>query len=194
MQHHFVIGRSTHPGLKRGKGPNQDSIGVAERSGGEAAYPMLILADGMGGYYGGEVASRMAVDTVKEIFSASDPDKTGLRAVLSDCIEGAHQKIGENAAADDLLSCMGSTIVLAVPTEQSVWIGNVGDSRAYLITAQGKIITSIILVCTLALVIVLGKLEELDDEEDENEEEEYGKTETDSNTDIIAKEGEWIEQ
>ena len=140
MQHHFVIGRSTHPGLKRGKGPNQDSIGVAERSGGEAAYPMLILADGMGGYYGGEVASRMAVDTVKEIFSASDPDKTGLRAVLSDCIEGAHQKIGENAAADDLLSCMGSTIVLAVPTEQSVWIGNVGDSRAYLITAQGKII------------------------------------------------------
>ena len=69
-----------------------------------------------------------------------------------------------------------------------------GYFSAWFMTAQGKIITSIILVCTLALVIVLGKLEELDDEEDENEEEEYGKTETDKNTDDIAKEGEWIEQ
>ena len=139
MPHRFVIGQAVDPGLKRGKGPNQDSIGVAETTCGETAYPMLILADGMGGYYGGEIASRTAVDTVKEIFSTSDPERSGFQAVLRECIEGAHQKIGENAASDDQLSFMGSTVVLAVPTEKSVWIGNVGDSRAYLITGQGKI-------------------------------------------------------
>lgn len=139
MQQRFVIGQAADPGLKRGKGPNQDSIGVAEPAGAELKAPMLILADGMGGYYGGEIASRMAIDTIKEIYSASDPEKTGFQAVLRECIDEAHRKIGENAAADDQLSFMGSTVVLAVPTEKSVWVGNVGDSRAYLITAQGKI-------------------------------------------------------
>jgi len=139
MQQRFVIGQATDPGLKRGKGPNQDSIGIAEQAGSETGCPMLILADGMGGYYGGEIASRTAVETVKEVYSASDPEKTGFQTVLSECIESAHRKIGENAAADELLSSMGSTVVLAVPTETSVWIGNVGDSRAYLITSQGKI-------------------------------------------------------
>ena len=139
MRQRFVIGQATDPGLKRGKGPNQDSIGIAELPGSETGCPMLILADGMGGYYGGEIASRTAVDTVKEVYSASDPEKTGFRTVLSGCIESAHRKIGENAAADEQLSCMGSTVVLAVPTETSVWIANVGDSRAYLITSRGKI-------------------------------------------------------
>ena len=139
MPQRFVIGQATDPGLKRGKSVNQDSIGVAELSRGSGQVPMLILADGMGGYFGGELASRIAVDTAKELFAASDPEKTGFQAVLRECIEGAHQKIGENAATDELLSAMGSTVVLAVPTEKSVWIGNVGDSRAYLITAEGAI-------------------------------------------------------
>ena len=139
MPQRFVIGQATDPGLKRGKSVNQDSIGVAELSRGEERIPMLILADGMGGYFGGELASRIAVDTAKELFAASEPDKTGFQTVLRECIDGAHQKIGENAATDELLSAMGSTVVLAVPTEKSVWIGNVGDSRAYLITAEGAI-------------------------------------------------------
>ena len=140
MQQRFAIGQATDPGLKRGgKGANQDSVGVAERVSGEVRTPMLILADGMGGYYGGEIASRIAVESVKEIFSASDPAKDGFRDLLLRCIDGAHQKIVEKAASDELLSGMGSTIVLAVPAGQSVWIGNVGDSRAYLIPARGKI-------------------------------------------------------
>lgn len=139
MRQEYAIGQATDPGLKRGKGPNQDSIGTAEQISGETRYPMLILADGMGGYFGGEVASRIAVDSVKEVFSASDPEKTGFKAVLRECVDEAHRKIIEKAASDEALSGMGSTIVLAVPTGESVWAANVGDSRAYLISARGEI-------------------------------------------------------
>ena len=113
----------------------------------------------MGGYFGGELASRIAVDTAKELFAASDPDKTGFQTVLRECIDGAHQKIGENAATDELLSAMGSTVVLAVPTEQSVWIGNVGDSRAYLIiTAIMWVIYFVFLVAFIGLIGAVGAI------------------------------------
>lgn len=65
-----------------------------------------------------------------------------------------------------------------------------GYFSAWFMTAQGKIITSIILVCTAALGFVLGKLEDLEEEE----EEENGKSETDNAPDNIAKEGERIEE
>ena len=58
-----------------------------------------------------------------------------------------------------------------------------GYFSAWFMTVQGKIITAVILVCTAGLSIVLGKLEEEDDEESSNE-----------NADHIAKEGEMIEE
>ncbi len=139
MGQRFVIGQATDTGLKRSGGANQDAIGTAECLRCEDPCPILILADGMGGYFGGEIASRIAVETVKEIFSASDPEKDGFDAVLRECIDGAHRNIMEQAAGDEPLRNMGSTLVLAVPTAKSVRIGNVGDSRAYLITARGEI-------------------------------------------------------
>lgn len=116
---------------------------------------IVILADGMGGHLGGEFASKMAVTTIEEVIDGmtTDPEATVISGVNCDdadygdqlrhAIEVASEKIFDRAMYDSSLKGMGTTTVAALFNGGYVYIGNVGDSRAYLIHANKiKLLTS----------------------------------------------------
>lgn len=93
---------------------------------------LVAVADGMGGRNRGEIASRLAMETLKETFPA-DPTADG----LVDAVRAANRAIWERAEADPELHGMGTTIAAAARVtdggEERLAIVNVGDSRAYLL-------------------------------------------------------------
>lgn len=93
----------------------------------------IIVADGMGGHNAGEIASKMAVDTIREYFSNHSDWKTinDIRKILKESIEEANIKIFEESKKDETLFGMGTTIVLCLIEENNLYIANVGDSRLY---------------------------------------------------------------
>ena len=100
----------------------------------EAGLGLYALADGMGGARGGETASKLAVDTVAEMVQsapARDP------AALLAAVEAANQRVLEAARGDPNLEGMGTTLVAVLETGAGLSVASVGDSRAYLLDAQG---------------------------------------------------------
>lgn len=120
-------GAATHVG--RVRSINQDAFLVLpERQ-------LFVVADGMGGHQGGEVASRLAVDALR----SGDPSLT--TEGLVDAIEAANQQIHDTGEHDPGLRGMGTTIVAAAvvpddeaddPAAECLVVASVGDSRAYL--------------------------------------------------------------
>jgi protein phosphatase len=115
---------------------NEDTIGV------DADIGLLILADGMGGYNAGEVASGIAVKTimslVKEAFERQDmavPDgETGLSRpsiVLRDAIMRANKIIHQTAKTQPQCEGMGTTVVACLFSDNKISVAQVGDSRLY---------------------------------------------------------------
>lgn len=105
---------------------NEDSLGL---------FPELnlyIVADGMGGHAAGEVASKLAVDMIKEFFISPETTQANEEAKLTEAISYANQKIFEMSGKDAALSGMGTTVVAILTQPNAVIIGFVGDSRAYL--------------------------------------------------------------
>ena len=114
-------------GLKRTT--NEDSFLINQEVG------IFAVADGMGGHRGGEVASAMAVEAVQEIFALhqNDTRKVSPRVLMSEAYKNASNKIYDRARSESVeLSGMGTTLVVAYYNGSSIFIGNVGDSRAYL--------------------------------------------------------------
>lgn len=112
---------------------NEDSLLVDEDLG------VLIVADGMGGHQGGEVASAMAVDTILSFLKESRTDVEGADQVgetIVKAVQQAHEEICTRAADNPELNGMGTTVVLALCRDEDVHIAHVGDSRAYLIHGQ----------------------------------------------------------
>jgi len=89
---------------------------------------LLVLADGMGGQAAGEVASRLAIDTVAEVYfaGAGSPPET-LRQALTE----ANRRIAAASAEQDDARGMGTTCVAVALTEAGACVLHVGDSRAY---------------------------------------------------------------
>jgi len=125
----------TNIGLKRAH--NEDSFFLPEEA------KLAIVADGMGGHASGEVASKMAVDTVAEHFrnTAEDaeltwpykldgPDKYDANR-LTTGIKLANLRIYDKAQKDENCHGMGTTIVATLFLDDKVLIGHVGDSRVY---------------------------------------------------------------
>lgn len=115
---------------------NEDTIGV------DADIGLMVLADGMGGYNAGEVASGIAVKTimslVKEAFERQDmsvPDsETGLSRpsiVLRDAITRANKIIHQTAKTQPNCEGMGTTVVACLFSDNRVSVAHVGDSRMY---------------------------------------------------------------
>ncbi|HMN68809.1 MAG TPA: protein phosphatase 2C domain-containing protein, partial [Bdellovibrionales bacterium] len=95
---------------------------------------LFVVADGMGGHKGGEVASALAVSTVQEIVSSRAKDtKLSARKVLSEAYREASQRIHHKSTVESPeLMGMGTTMVLFWEHEGRIYFGNVGDSRAYM--------------------------------------------------------------
>lgn len=105
---------------------NQDSIYLnAEKN-------LFIVADGMGGHNGGDIASALAVKTIPEyILKNYDQDHNVL---MSEGIKFANKSIREKGNSDPKLEGMGTTVVSMLFKGSTLSLGNVGDSRAYLIS------------------------------------------------------------
>lgn len=111
-------------GLKR-EG-NQDSFLIDERLG------LFIVADGVGGHQGGEVASALAVETVREVVGHPKANRFTPKEVLYQAYEEASHRIFDRALKDNKLNGMGTTMVMGYIRENKIYIANVGDSRCYL--------------------------------------------------------------
>lgn len=114
---------------------NEDSLLVDERQG------IFIVADGLGGHQGGGVASHMAVEIVGDFLKDKIPScdkKEDFYKLLMEAIFIANERIKLQAARDINLKGMGTTIVIALLHNDTLYISHVGDSRAYLIR-QGNI-------------------------------------------------------
>jgi PPM family protein phosphatase len=125
----------TDVGLRRES--NQDFFLVDEELG------LYVVADGMGGHRGGEVASRLASESLLEYVRKSVREigsrKLNPRSILIKGYEEASHRVFDmsHEPGSDLAG-MGTTLVAALLHDGSLHIGNVGDSRAYLI-ADDKI-------------------------------------------------------
>jgi serine/threonine protein phosphatase PrpC len=98
---------------------------------------LLVVADGMGGMTGGERASQICVDTLAEELTSKLGTQATTRDVLCqilmEAVGAANQRIHREAAADQKLSGMGTTLTAAVVGDGAISIVQVGDSRAYLV-------------------------------------------------------------
>ena len=126
----------THVGLQREH--NEDSFAVLSE------YGLFIVADGMGGHRAGDVASRLATDTVAEFFRSTSQEDvtwpfhfdTSLSEEENRLIAGirvANRQIFERSIRSRECAGMGTTIVGALFSRQKnrLFVGHVGDSRAY---------------------------------------------------------------
>lgn len=106
---------------------NEDSCCVVPLGG---VAMLLAVADGMGGHQGGEVASRLAVQRLKETLSA--PSGRPWREGLLVGALAAHDRIRDQAEADARLLGMGTTLTAAVIDAPWLAWAHIGDSRAYI--------------------------------------------------------------
>lgn len=90
--------------------------------------PLLIVADGMGGYTGGEYASTMVVDTIVEVVNEATEMST---EVLKNAILKANRMVYEKSQSYKELEGMGTTAVVAYVQEDTLYWAHVGDSRLY---------------------------------------------------------------
>ena len=115
---------------------NEDAIGSNDEIG------LMVLADGMGGYNAGEVASGIAVQIVTELASEGagreelndiDPHSGLMRQsiILRDAVYRANKIIFQTAQSQTHCEGMGTTIVACMFYDDKVSIAHVGDSRAY---------------------------------------------------------------
>ncbi len=92
---------------------------------------LFLVADGMGGYQGGEYASRYVVEhLVREIQNSL---KTNPVSVLNDAIQEANRGLREEAQRHPEFAEMGTTLVAATVEAGTLYIANIGDSRLYLL-------------------------------------------------------------
>jgi protein phosphatase len=120
---------------------NQTSLsGPGERTDATRAN-LFVVADGMGGYTGGEVASRIAVHTVEESLLNSlkwflgdhrGNQSEDVASTLQAAVEEANLRVHEVSDPKPELRRMGSTLTLAFQCGRELFVAHVGDSRAYL--------------------------------------------------------------
>lgn len=108
-----------------GRDHNEDSVGVAD----SPQFKCFILADGLGGHGRGEVASALAVETVRGMAEKFAGDDIG--QWLADAFTAAQQNVLAEQESENFRSGMKTTLtVLAVSEKQAQW-GHIGDSRIY---------------------------------------------------------------
>jgi protein phosphatase len=111
---------------------NQDAILV------DPAKSIYLLADGMGGHRGGEIAAAITLDILHQELRRLAPEMDYVQG-----IQAAYQKasdgLREKTLSDPSLKGMGTTALCALWQKETLHLGHVGDSRVYLLTAQGTL-------------------------------------------------------
>jgi serine/threonine protein phosphatase PrpC len=126
-----TVAAQSDPGCLRAN--NEDYFGY------DTSRQLYAVCDGMGGHVGGEIASKLAIQT---LLSADSPKveespSAPKELVLYNLVLAAHQAVREATRNDQSLRGMGTTLVAAYLDDQRLLIANVGDSRAYMIRDGG---------------------------------------------------------
>lgn len=121
----LLVGAMTDKGLVRAH--NEDSHLVMTAQG------LFAVADGMGGHAAGEVASRIAIDAVREVFDDESLSPESVPELLRRAVERSNDRIAERIRSQPEYLGMGTTLVILLANSEQFWIAHVGDSRAYLI-------------------------------------------------------------
>lgn len=125
----YEIATQTDPGLARDN--NEDAIAF------DALTRLCILADGMGGYNAGEIASGMAAAFIKSEMgrwlSQAGRHANGkeVRRAMEICVENANHSIFNAANSNPQYTGMGTTLVVGVFQDDRLMLGHIGDSRCY---------------------------------------------------------------
>lgn len=119
---------ATDVGMKRKN--NQDTFLIDETLG------LYLVADGMGGHLGGEVASKLAADTTQQY--CREHKQVNPRERLEKAINVASEKIYTEGQNNEDLKAMGTTVVAVLAQDNFAYIAQVGDSRVYL-CSQGSL-------------------------------------------------------
>ncbi len=96
-----------------------------------------VVCDGMGGATGGNVASETAARTISEKINFGyheGMNDNSLKHLIISAIEAANATVFSRAKNNDSLNGMGTTVVLSIIRDDSLYIANVGDSRIYVVT------------------------------------------------------------
>lgn len=101
---------------------NQDS--------GYAGPNLLVLADGMGGPAGGDIASSIAIDHLRSLDTEADTPEEALES-LREAIAQAHQELCERSTQDPALAGLGTTCIAIRRSQNAITMTHIGDSRAY---------------------------------------------------------------
>jgi len=130
---HLDIGSLTDIGLKRSN--NEDtmiSVLPSDPQVMQQRGALFIVADGMGGHTKGEVASNLIVNEIKKLYYANREDD--IETSLLNAIKQANAVLfGQQPSNEDSNTMMGTTCIAAVLHNETAYIANVGDSRAYII-------------------------------------------------------------
>lgn len=110
---------------------NEDSYAVLP-VGTDASELLLVVADGLGGASGGEVASRLAVEAIADTLSGPRSGRETPADTLRRGFEHADAAVRRAAREDADLDGLGTTLTAALVRWPHVWMAHVGDSRAYL--------------------------------------------------------------
>jgi protein phosphatase len=125
----FEFASATDTGRSRNN--NEDSVIVDENA------ALAVLADGMGGYNAGEVASGMATSFIKAELgrwlseASAQATDSDVRRAMDICVDNANRAIFNAANSNPQYAGMGTTLVVAVLRESRLLMGHIGDSRAY---------------------------------------------------------------
>jgi serine/threonine protein phosphatase PrpC len=115
----------------RARSNNEDSVALDD------AVSLAVLADGMGGYNAGEVASNMATGFIRTELgrwlreASSQATEAEVRRAMDICVDNANRAIFNAANSNPQYAGMGTTLVVAVFRGNRLLVGHVGDSRAY---------------------------------------------------------------
>ncbi len=101
---------------------------------------LFILADGMGGYNGGEVASKLATESLKKYiqnnFENIEKGKEKILELIGNAMEYANMVVYEKSKEEKELEGMGTTLEVCLIYNNKVYLGHVGDSRIYRIRKE----------------------------------------------------------
>lgn len=121
---------ATDKGLVRDM--NQDYYYISQT---DMEYSLYILADGMGGYNGGEIASKLAAESAKEYIQTNikniEMNRDTLQILIKETMEYANRIVHDKSKSDANLSEMGTTLEICLIYNNKVYIGHIGDSRIY---------------------------------------------------------------
>jgi len=115
------VAAGTHVGLRKKR--NEDSHFVGSH--------LVAIADGMGGYVSGDVASQTVIGALAPFDREVDPDQ--LCSALGQAVEAASLAMRQRIVSDPAVAGMGTTLVAVMWSGEHFALANIGDSRAYLL-------------------------------------------------------------